>query len=280
MSMVLKNKWPNFQSSRSCTYTGYTLFLPQEGGGLKLSIFLPYRKRFPRYGPIYKIAIFWYLGTKLVHHVHWPKFQKLHIYFLSTPGGRNLCSMGSGFWDTGQFSKLPYLGMKLLKWSKFQKLHINSVSTPQGRNWAYFGSTGSGFRDAWDMWDMGHFSKLPYFMYLGMKLGKWPKFQKLHIYSVSTPGGRDWAYLGSTGSGFHYGYTWVKIKLVKSHKPAVFCNSIYTWSSELNKRFLFCELRFALLAKERLASFMPPLLVTADSWASPPIKLRSDEPVH
>ena len=38
---------------------------------------------------------------------------------------------------------------------------------------AYFRSTGSGFHD------MGRFSKLPY---LGMKLGHWPKFQKLHIY--------------------------------------------------------------------------------------------------
>ena len=106
---------------------------------------------------------------------HWPKCQKLHIYPLSTPGGRNwayFCSTGSGFWDTGQFSKLPFLGMKLGKWPKFQKFHIYPLSTPRGRNWAYFCSMGSGF------WDTGQFSKLPY---LGMKLGHWPKFQKLHI---------------------------------------------------------------------------------------------------
>ena len=41
--------------------------------------------------------------------------------------------------------------------------------------------------------------KLPY---LGMKLGHWPKFQKLHIYPLSTPGSRNWAYFRSTGSGF------------------------------------------------------------------------------
>ena len=72
---------------------------------------------------------------------HWPKFQKLHIYSLSTPGGWNwayFCSTGSGFWDTGQFSKLPYLGMKFGHWPKFQKLHIYSLSIPGGRNWAYF----------------------------------------------------------------------------------------------------------------------------------------------
>ncbi len=275
MSMVLKNKWPNFQSSRSCTYTGYTLFLPQEGGGGRnWAYFCLTESGFRDTGPFTKLQYSDIWARNLFIMFIGQSSRSCTYTFFLPQGGWNLCSMGSGFWDTGQVSKLPYLGMKLLKWSKFQKLHINSVSTPQGRNWAYFGSTGSVFRDTWDM---GHFSKLPY---LGMKLGKWPKFQKLHIYSVSTPGGRDWAYLGSTGSGFHYGYTWVKIKLVKSHKPAVFCNSIYTWSSELNKRFLFCELRFALLAKERLASFMPPLLVTADSWASPPIKLRSDEPVH
>ncbi len=35
-----------------------------------------------------------------------------------------------------------------------------------------------------------------------MELGNWPKFQKLHLYSLSTPGGRNWASFPSTGSGF------------------------------------------------------------------------------
>ncbi len=77
------------------------------------------------------------------------------------------CSMGSSFQDTGHFSNLPYLGMKLSKWPKFQKLHMYPLSTPGGWNSGYFCSTGSGFRDT------GRFSKLPY---LGIKLGKWPKF--------------------------------------------------------------------------------------------------------
>ncbi len=49
---------------------------------------------------------------------HGPRFQKLHIHSLSTPGGLNLgylCSTGSGFRDMGPFSKLPYLAMKLGK---------------------------------------------------------------------------------------------------------------------------------------------------------------------
>ncbi len=39
-------------------------------------------------------------------------------------------------------------------------------------------------------------------IYLGMKLGHWPKSQNLHIYSFSTPGGRNWAYFCSKDSGF------------------------------------------------------------------------------
>ena len=87
-------------------------------------------------------------------------------------------STGSGFWDTGSFSKLSYLGMKLGYWPKFQKLHIYrySFSTPGGQNWAYFRSTGSGFRDYWRT-----DSKSAIF---SMKLGHCPKF---HIHSLSTP---------------------------------------------------------------------------------------------
>ena len=38
-----------------------------------------YGQRFPRYGPIFNIAIFG-------HETKWPKFQQSHIYSLSTPG--------------------------------------------------------------------------------------------------------------------------------------------------------------------------------------------------
>ena len=72
-------------------------------------------------------------------------------------------------------------------------LHIYPLSTPGGWNGAYFRSTGSGFRD------MGWFLKLSY---LGMKLGQWPKCQKLHIYSLSTPGDQNWPYFRSTSSRF------------------------------------------------------------------------------
>ncbi len=43
------------------------------------------------------------------------------------------------------------------------------------------------------------FSKLPYF---GMKSRTWKKCRKLHMDHLSTPGGRNWAYFCSTGSGF------------------------------------------------------------------------------
>ena len=113
----------------------------------------------------YSTAWEWWLlmnswGMKLGH---WSKFQKLHIYSLSTPGGQNwgyFCFTGSGSRNTSCISKLPYLGMKLGHWQKILKLNIYPLPTPRGRNWAYFHSTGSSFLDT------GRFWKLPY---LGMK---------------------------------------------------------------------------------------------------------------
>ena len=115
------------QSYRSCTYTLYLVY-PR---GWKLSLFSLYGQQFARYGPIFKIAIF-----ALHETCHWPNFQKLHTYSLSTPGHRNWAyfrSTGSNFRDTGQLLKLPYFGMKLGKCSMFPKLHIYhvySLSTP------------------------------------------------------------------------------------------------------------------------------------------------------
>ena len=101
--------------------------------------------------------------------------------------------MGSGFRDTGRFSRLPYLGMKLGHQKKVQKLHIFSLSTPGGRNLAYFRSTGSDFRDT------GRFSKLPY---LGTKLGCWKVPEVLHIHFFSTPGCQTEEVFSSIDSGF------------------------------------------------------------------------------
>ncbi len=148
---------------------------------------------------------------------HGPKFQKLHIHLISIPGGRNWAyfrSMGSGFLDNCWFSKLPYLARKLVHWPKFQTWHIYSLSNPRARNLAHSRSTGSRFRDTGQFSYLGMNSKsctytlfLPpgglklslfllygprfprYGPYLGMKLGHWPKFEKLHIYSLSTPSG-------------------------------------------------------------------------------------------
>ncbi len=161
---------------------------------------------------------------------HWPKFQQLHRYSLSTPDGRNWAyfrSTGSGFWDTGRFSKLPYLGMKLGHRPKFQKLHIFPLSIPSGgkielifalrtsvsKIWADF--------QIWKLWawklairqsarSCTHtlfvpqgleieliFALLAAFSviranfsklpYLGMKFGHEPKFQKLYIYYLYYP---------------------------------------------------------------------------------------------
>ena len=135
-------------------------------------------------------------------------------------------------------------------WVDFQNCHIwagnlaigqssrSSTYTlllPQGDlNWAYFHSTPSGSRDK------GQFSKL---QYLGMKLGHWPKFQKLHIYCLYTPVGLKLgtliAYFSRYGrfsmklgnwpkfQKLHIQYTvslprgWVKIELIFALWPAI-----------------------------------------------------------
>ncbi len=133
-----------------------------------------------------------YSGMKLDH---WPKCQRLHIYSLSTPRGRNwayFSSTGSGFEIQADFQNFS-LKLAIGHRPKLQKLHIYPVSTPGGQNLAYFRSTGPGFQDTCQ------FSNLPY---LSMKLDKWPKLQKVHIYPLSTPRGQKWAYFSSTGSGF------------------------------------------------------------------------------
>ena len=58
---------------------------------------------------------------------------------------------------------------------------------PRGSKWGLFLFYGP------RLWS---FSKMTYF---GMKLGHWTKFQKLHVHSLSTPGGRNWAYFQCTG---------------------------------------------------------------------------------
>ena len=115
---------------------------------------------------------------------------------LSTPGGRNWAYFGftgSGFWDTGRFSKFPYLGMKPDHWPKCRKLHIYPLSTPRGRNWAYFRSTGSGFRD------MSRFFKIAIFGHETWPSAKVPTVA--HILSFY-PRWSKLSYFRSMGRGF------------------------------------------------------------------------------
>ena len=129
---------------------------------------------------------------------HGPRFQKLHIHSLSTRWCQNWAyfrSIGCTFWDSGSFSQLPYLGMKLGKYQSSRSCTCILFLARGGVGWnlGYFCSPSSGF------WYTGQCSKLPH---LGMKLGKCPKFQKLHIYPLSTTGGRNWAYFRSMDCGF------------------------------------------------------------------------------
>ncbi len=105
----------------------------------------------------------------------WPLEKVPHLPSFYTRG-RNWTYFhirSSGFRDTGRFSKLPYLSMKLGHWSKCQKLHIYCLSTPGCRNWAYFCSTGSGFRA------MGRVFKIAIFGHETWPLTKLPEIQHI-----------------------------------------------------------------------------------------------------
>ena len=71
------------------------------------------------------------------------------------------------------------LGALLGHGPKFQKLHIHSLSIPGRRKWPSFCCMGNNFRGN------GWFSKNVIFGHETCMLGHWPKFQKLHIYSLS-----------------------------------------------------------------------------------------------
>ncbi len=170
-----------FQSARFCTYT---VFLPQ------IQLVLALRAAVSEIQADFQNCHIWVWNLAIGK-----KCQKLHIFSLSTPRGRNWAyfySTDSGFRDIGWFSKLPYLGLKFGHWPKCQVLHIYPLSTP---NSACFSSTGSSFRDT------GWFSKLPY---LGMKLGHWPKFQKLYIYFLNYSRLPNFTPLCSTADHFQH----------------------------------------------------------------------------
>ncbi len=98
-------------------------------------------------------------------------------------------STGSGFRDTGWFSRLPYLGVKFAHWPKFQKLHIYSFITPL----SLFSLYGKRFPRPRPIFKITIF---------GMKLGHWPKFQKLHIYSQTHPWVPNFTPFGSAAGHF------------------------------------------------------------------------------
>ncbi len=117
------------QSSRSCTYT---LFLPQ---GSKLSIFLLYRQPFPRYRPIFKIAIFghetWQVAKvqKVVHiPSFYPKGSKLSLFL-------TLRAAVSEIQDN--FQNCHIWAWNLAIGHSPRRCTIYSLSTPWGQNWAH-----------------------------------------------------------------------------------------------------------------------------------------------
>ncbi len=128
---VKRGHWPKFQK--------WHIYALSNPGARNWAYSHSTGSGFPRYSPVFKIFTFGH------------EFQKFHKYSLSIPRGWNwtyFCSTGSGFRDTGQFSNMPYLGMKLGKWPKFQKLSIYSLYYPRDPNFTPFCSTAGHFQDS------------------------------------------------------------------------------------------------------------------------------------
>ncbi len=145
----------------------------------KLSLFSLYGQQFLRYGPIFKAAAF--------GHETWPMVKVKEV--------ANILSLYPREIEVELIFALRAAVSEI--WAHFQNCHIwawnlaiaqsarsytYTLSLSKRESWAYFRFTGNSF------WDTGRFSKLPY---LGMKLGHWPKCQKLHIYCLPTPVGRS-----------------------------------------------------------------------------------------
>ena len=174
-----------------------------------------------------------YLGIKLGH---WPMCQMLHIWSLSTSGGRNWAyfhSTGSGFRDTGRFSKLPYLGMKLAKWPKFQKLHIYTPFVPQR-------------------------VKIELIFALREAVSKiQADFQNCHIWAWNS----DTIAVTSFATG-HY-WHWV-VGLVATHISLILCRPQIRVPPECKQLFLACH--FGIFSLTRLSSVHSWLSVLLGTW--------------
>ena len=92
---------------------------------------------------------------------HRGHFAKLYIPVQSLyPQGSKLSLFslyGQRFPRYWQFSKLPYLGMKLFHWQKFQKLHIYSLSTHKGSKLSLFSPHRQLFPRYWPIFNIAIF---------------------------------------------------------------------------------------------------------------------------
>ncbi len=113
----------NLAIRQSCTYT-CTLFLPQ---AVKLELIYALRAAVSKIRADFQTCHIWAWNLAI------PKFQKLHINSLSTPGTQNWAyfrSMSSGSRDMGRFSKLPYLG-KCQKCHRWTLKQVHAMPPPQ-----------------------------------------------------------------------------------------------------------------------------------------------------
>ncbi len=124
------------------------------------------------------------------------QIQDLHASFWCKRVEEPLKSLkiGSHFQETAWLSKLPHWGMKVrfcLK--RFTEVACGPSFYPRGSKLSLFSLYGQWFPR------YGPILKITIF---GHETWNLKKCQKLHMDPLSTPGGWNWAYVRSTGSGF------------------------------------------------------------------------------
>ncbi len=214
---------------------------------VNLRFFSLYEPQFPRYRPIFKIAT-WPLTTD-------PEVAHIH-YFYPRGSKLGLCSLyRQRFPRYGPIFKLAIFGHETGQLEKnFQKLHILAFYIwGWGSKLSLFSLYGQRFLRH------GPICKIP--IYLCMKLGHWPKFQNLHIYSLSTPRGSKLSLFSLYGQRFPRHGAIFKIPKLPKLPPSPKFHSVLLYVWPFPRYWQFCifplatMLNFNLLKKKQTKKF-------------------------
>ena len=139
--------------------------------GPTFSLFSLYLQWFPRYGQFLKLPYIW--AWNLASRQSSSSYTIIPSFYPKGAKSSLFSLYRQWFPRYGLILKIAIFRHETCPLTKVPEVAHMPSFYPMGVKLSLFRSMGSSFRD------MGRFSQLSY---LGMKLGHWPKFQKLHIY--------------------------------------------------------------------------------------------------